>query len=68
MRHYLSLSDNLTTGKLQMFQSKTEAKRNRILRLAKSHFALSARTPSSCRQLSPLRSKAEQVFFFLKAF
>lgn len=57
MHHYLSLSDNLTTGKLQMFQSKTEAERNRRLRLAKSHFALSARTPSSRRQLPPLNSK-----------
>lgn len=68
MHHYLSLSDNLTTGKLQMFQSKTEAKRNRRVRLAKSHFALSARTPSSCRQLSPLKSKQKRLFFqgFLK--
>lgn len=60
MHHYLSLSDNLTTGKLQMFQSKKEAKRRRRLRLAKSHFALSARTPAVNSFLSNLTRK---VFF-----
>lgn len=68
MHHYLSLSDNLTTGKFQMFQSKKEAKRRQRLRLAKSHFAMSARTPSSCRQLFPLKSNQKGFFFkgFLK--
>lgn len=61
MHHYLSLSDNLTTGKLQMLQSKKEAKRRRRLRLAKSHFALSARTPAVNSFLSNLTRK---VFFF----